>query len=128
MSRSNVLLLVTGSIAAYKSCQVVSRLTQAGCNVQVVASPSALQFVGAATWEGLSGNPVVSDLFEPGRAMDHIHLMRKADVILAAPASAHFMNRAAHGVGDDLLTTMFLAHDFKKPFLMAPAMNTAMTA
>ena len=126
MSQSEVLVLVTGSIAAYKSCHVVSRLVQAGCNVQVAASPAALQFIGAATWEGLSGLPVVSDLWEPGRAMDHIHLVRKADVILVAPATAHFINRAAYGVGDDLLTTMFLAHDFKKPFLMAPAMNTAM--
>lgn len=132
MSHSNspakprILLLVTGSIAAYKACHVVSRLTQSGMNVQVAASEAALKFVGAPTWEGLSGNPVVSDLWEPGRAMDHIHLVRQADLILAAPASAHFLNRIAHGVGDDLMTTMWLAHDFKKPFLVAPAMNTMM--
>lgn len=126
MSRSEVLLLVTGSIAAYKSGHIVSRLTQAGVRVQVVASPAALNFVGAATWEGLSGVPVVSSLWTPGQAMDHIHLVRKADLILAAPATAHFINRIASGVGDDLLTNMFLAHDFKKPFLVAPAMNTSM--
>lgn len=128
MSRSKpqILLLVTGSIAAYKACHVVSRLNQAGLNVQVAASPSALQFVGVPTWEGLSGNPVVSDLWEKGRAMDHIHLVRQADLILAAPASAHFINRIAYGIGDDLLATMWLAHDFKKPFLVAPAMNTMM--
>lgn len=126
MSRSEVLLMVGGSIAAYKTCHLVSRLTQAGHGVQVVASPAALKFVGAATWEGLSGRPVVNDLFEPGRAMDHIHLVRRADVIVAAPASAHFINRIANGVGDDLMTTMFLAHDFKKPFMIAPAMNTSM--
>ena len=88
MSRSEVLLMVGGSIAAYKACHLVSRLTQAGHGVQVVATPSALQFVGSATWEGLSGRPVVSETFEPGRAMDHIHLVRRADVIIAAPASA----------------------------------------
>lgn len=126
MASKNILLMVTGSIAAFKSCHLASKLTQAGHKVQVVASPSALQFVGAATWEGLTGLPVVSDLWTAGRAMDHIHLVRWADLIIAAPATAHFINRIANGVGDDLLTNMFLAHDFKKPFLLAPAMNTSM--
>ena len=119
---------MTGSIACYKACHVVSRLVQAGCEVQVVASPSALKFVGNATLEGLTGKPVVSDLFAAGNVMDHIHLMRWADVILVAPATANFINKAAQGVGDDLLQTLFLAHDFKKPFLVAPAMNTSMYA
>lgn len=126
MSKSEVLLLMSGSIAAYKACHVISRLVQAGHSVQVAASSSALNFVGAATLEGLSGRPVVSDLWAPGRAMDHIHLIRRADLVLAAPASAHLINRMAHGLGDDLLTTLFLAHDFSKPFLVAPAMNTSM--
>lgn len=126
MSKSEVLLMMSGSIAAYKACHVVSRLVQAGHGVQVVASKSALNFVGAATLEGLSGRPVASDLWSPGRAMEHIHLIRKADLVLAAPASAHLINRMAHGLGDDLLTTLFLAHDFSKPFLVAPAMNTSM--
>ena len=117
---------MTGSIACYKACQAVSRLVQAGCEVQVVASPAALQFVGNATIEGLTGKPVVSDLYASGNAMDHIHLVRWADLILVAPASANFINKIARGVGDDLLTTMFLAHDFKKPYLVAPAMNTSM--
>lgn len=121
-----ILFQMTGSIAAFKACALLSKLKQQGHDVQVVASRSALQFVGAATLEGLSGQAVISDLWEQGRAMDHIHAVRWADAIVVAPASAHFINRIAQGVGDDLLTTMFLAHDFKKPFLIAPAMNTSM--
>ena len=117
---------MTGSIACYKACNVISKLVQAGHEVQVVASPSALQFVGAATLEGLTNKPVVSDLFQTGNIMDHIHLVRWADLIIVAPATANFVNKIAQGIGDDLLTTQFLAHDFKKPFLLAPAMNTAM--
>lgn len=126
MSKSKVLFLMTGSIACYKACQVISRLVQANCEVQVVASPAALQFVGNATLEGLTGKAVVSDLYASGNVMDHIHLMRWADLILVAPATANFINKAAQGLGDDLLSTLFLAHDFKKPFLIAPAMNTSM--
>lgn len=126
MSKSKVLFMMTGSIACYKACQVISRLVQNDVEVQVVATPSALKFVGNATLEGLSGKPVVSDMYASGNVMDHIHLMRWADVILVAPATASFINKAAQGVGDDLVQTLFLAHDFKKPFLVAPAMNTSM--
>lgn len=125
-STRRILVKMTGSIAAYKACGLLSKLVQAGYEVQVAASSAALQFVGAATLEGLTGRPVVSDLWETGRAMDHINLMRWADLIIVAPASAHFVNRIAVGVGDNLLTTMFLAHDFSKPYLIAPAMNTSM--
>ncbi|MGZ3746328.1 MAG: bifunctional phosphopantothenoylcysteine decarboxylase/phosphopantothenate--cysteine ligase CoaBC [Pseudobdellovibrionaceae bacterium] len=121
-----VLFLMTGSIACYKACQVISRLGQNGAEVQVVASPSALQFVGNATFEGLTGKSALSDLYAAGHLMDHIHLMRWADLIIVAPATANYINKIAQGVGDDLLTTLFLAHDFKKPFLLAPAMNTSM--
>ncbi len=130
MSKSNspqkILFLMTGSIACFKACQVVSKLVQNGFEIQVVMSPSALQFVGAATLEGLTNKPVVSDLFAAGNVMDHIHLVRWADAILVAPATANFINKSSQGIGDDLLTTMFLAHDFKKPFMIAPAMNTSM--
>lgn len=121
-----ILILMNGSIAAYKVCHVISRLRQGGHDVQVVASPSALKFIGTATLEGLSGKPVASDTFSEGSMMDHIHLQRWADLILVAPATANFINKAANGVGDDLATTIFLAHDFKKPLLLAPAMNTQM--
>ncbi len=126
MSKSKILFMMTGSIACYKACQVISRLVQNGHDVQVVASPSALQFVGNATFEGLTGKSVISDLYTPGGLMDHIHLMRWADLIVVAPSTANYINKLAQGVGDDLLTTLFLAHDFKKPFLLAPAMNTSM--
>lgn len=126
MSKSKVLFLMTGSIACYKACQVISRLVQAGHEVQVAATPSALQFVGNATFEGLTGKTVISDLYAKGNVMDHIHLVRWADLIVVAPATANYINKIAQGVGDDLLTTLFLAHDFKKPFLIAPAMNTSM--
>lgn len=126
MSKSKVLFMMTGSIACYKACQVISRLIQAGNEVQVVASPAALQFVGNATFEGLTGKSVVSDLYAQGNVMDHIHLMRWADLVIVAPATANYINKISQGVGDDLLTTLFLAHDFKKPFLLAPAMNTSM--
>lgn len=117
---------MTGSIACYKACGLISKLVQNDFDVQVVASESALQFVGNATLEGLSGKPVLSDLWARGHMMEHINLVRWADLILVAPATANFMNKIAHGIGDDLLTTLFLAHDFKKPFLLAPAMNTTM--
>ena len=126
MSKSKVLFILTGSIACYKACQVISRLVQADCEVQVVASPSAMQFVGNATFEGLTGKSTVSDLYARGNVMDHIHFMRWADLVIVAPATANYINKIAQGVGDDLLTTLFLAHDFKKPFLIAPAMNTSM--
>ncbi|MEZ0392960.1 MAG: bifunctional phosphopantothenoylcysteine decarboxylase/phosphopantothenate--cysteine ligase CoaBC [Pseudobdellovibrionaceae bacterium] len=126
MSKSKILFQMTGSIACYKACQVISGLVRIGHEVQVVATPSALQFVGAATLEGLTGKPVVSDLFASGNVMDHIHLVRWADLILVAPATANFINKAARGVGDDLISTQFLAHDFRKPYLIAPAMNTMM--
>lgn len=126
MSKSKILFIMTGSIACYKACQVISRLMQGNCEVQVVATPAALRFVGNATFEGLTGKTVISDMYAPGSVMDHIHLMRWADLILVAPATANFINKAAQGIADDLVSTLFLAHDFKKPFLVAPAMNTSM--
>ncbi len=124
--KPKILMLMSGSIACYKACGLVSVLIKNGFEVRVAASNSALKFVGESTLEGLTGESVVSDLWEKGSAMEHIHLERWADLIIAAPASAHFINRIASGIGDDLLTTLFLAHEFKKPFLLAPAMNTAM--
>lgn len=126
MSNSKVLFILTGSIACYKACHVISRLVQNGCDVQVVATPAALQFVGSATLEGLSGKPVISDMYASGNVMEHIHLMRWADAVLVAPATANFINKAAQGIADDLVQTLFLAHDFTRPFLVAPAMNTSM--
>ncbi len=124
--KPKVLILMSGSIACYKACSLLSMLVKNNFEVKVAASASALQFVGETTIEGLIGNPVHTDLWKKGSAMEHIQLERWADIIIAVPATAHFINRIAHGTGDDLLTTLFLAHEFKKPFLIAPAMNTAM--
>lgn len=121
-----VLFQLTGSIAAYKACDVVSKLVQQGCEVQTVASAAALRFVGEATLEGLTGRRVASELFAPGSHMDHIHLIRWADVAVLCPATANTVNRLAGGTGDDLISTLFLAHRFDKPYLLAPAMNSAM--
>jgi len=123
MSKFKILFKMTGSIACFKACQLVSKLVQNNYEVQVVATTSALQFVGNATIEGLTGKPVITDLFACGNIMDHIHLDRWADLVIVAPATAHFINKSSAGICDDLTSTLFLAHDFKKPYLIAPAMN-----
>ncbi len=123
----NVLFMLSGSIACYKACTAISRLTQAGVTVQTVATPAALEFVGAATLEGLSGRPVFTDVFEAGRALDHIELARAADLALVCPATANTINRLAGGLADDPVGTLFLAWELKtKPWWIAPAMNAAM--
>src|ERR1041385_9245284 len=115
MSRSpNVLFLLSGSIACYKACAVISRLAQAGVTVQTVATPSALRFVGAASLEGLSGRPVFTNLFEEGRALDHIELARAADLALVCPATANTINRLAAGLSDDPIGALFLAWELKQ--------------
>jgi phosphopantothenoylcysteine decarboxylase/phosphopantothenate--cysteine ligase len=127
MSRGNVLFLMSGSIACYKACTAVSRLAQAGLEVQTVATPAALRFVGRATLEGLSGRPVFTDLWEEGRALDHIDLARKADLALVCPATANTINRLAAGLADDPVTALFLSWEIKaKPWWIAPAMNGRM--
>ncbi|MBL9214172.1 MAG: NAD-dependent epimerase/dehydratase family protein [Opitutaceae bacterium] len=126
MSGSNLLCVLTGSIAAYKACEVVSQLVRRGHRVRAVATPSALRFVGPATLEGLTGAPVLSDLFAPGAALEHVQLTRWADLVLVCPATAHTLNRFAAGLADDLPGALFLAHDRRKPWLVAPAMNPQM--
>jgi phosphopantothenoylcysteine decarboxylase/phosphopantothenate--cysteine ligase len=126
MSGSELLVIVTGSIAAAKACEVISLLVQRGHRVQVVATEAALRFVGPATFEGLTGQPARTDLFAPGAALEHIELTRRAELVLVCPATANTLNRLAAGLADDLAGALFLAHDRKKPWLMAPAMNPAM--
>jgi phosphopantothenoylcysteine decarboxylase/phosphopantothenate--cysteine ligase len=121
-----VLFQLSGSIAAYKACHVVSRLVQAGCAVQTVATRAALEFIGPATLEGLTGRPVAIDTFTPGSMMDHIYLVRRADLVVLCPATANTINRLAAGNADDLIGTMFLAFDFRVPYVVVPAMNAAM--
>jgi phosphopantothenoylcysteine decarboxylase/phosphopantothenate--cysteine ligase len=126
MSGANVLFILTGSIAAYKACDVVSRLVQRGHRVRCVATAAARRFVGEATLEGLTGEPVRHDLFAAGEALDHIQLTRWADATVVCPATAHSLNRFAAGLGDDLAGALLLAHPWEKPLLFAPAMNPAM--
>lgn len=127
MSRAKVLFFLTGSIACYKACHAISRLVQAGVSVQTVATPAALRFVGPATLEGLTGKRVLSDMWEEGRAMDHINCAREADLAIVCPATANTLNRLAAGLADDLTGALFLAWEHKsKPWFVAPAMNTFM--
>lgn len=123
-----ILLGVAGGIAAYKAAALVRRLGQAGAEVRVVLTANAARFVAATTFQALSGQPVRSDLWDAQAeaAMGHIELARWADLLLVAPATANVIARAAHGLADDLLTTLLLASP--APLVMAPAMNQAMWA
>lgn len=124
--RRKILVGVTGGIAAYKSPDVVRRLIDRGTQVQVVMTQGATQFVTPLTLQAVSGNAVRTDLWDTNAeaAMGHIELARWADEILVAPASADFLARLAHGLADDLLTTLCLATT--APITVAPAMNQAM--
>lgn len=122
-----VLFQLSGSIACYKACELISRLVQRGFEVQTVASAAALRFVGAATLEGLTGRPPLTDAFQAGRMMDHIRLARWADAALLCPASADALGRLAAGLAGDAIGALFLAWEIAdKPYLIAPAMNTTM--
>ena len=117
---------VTGGIAAYKTAALVSSLVQAGHGVSVVMTRAARKFVGPATFRALTGRPVASDVFDRDRFPlgAHIELAEKADLMLVAPASADFLAKAACGLADDLLSTLALS--FEGPLVVAPAMNSAM--
>lgn len=121
-----ILLGVTGGIAAYKSAWIARLLTQAGAAVDVVLTRSAAEFIGAITFEALTGRPVHTALIAEGHALDHIKLARAAHTIVVAPATADFIARAAHGNADDLLTAALLAAT--APVLIVPAMNDRMWA
>lgn len=123
---SNVLFILTGSIACYKACDAISQLVQRGHSVRCVATEAALKFVGTSTLEGLTREKVGTDLFAPGEALDHITLSRWADLTIVCPATANTLNRLAAGLGDDLAGALLLAHDWNKPLLAAPAMNPGM--
>ena len=121
-----VVLGVTGGIAAYKSCEVVSRLRKQGAKVHVVMTKNACEFVAPLTFETLSNNPCISDTFaRPERwEVEHVALAKQADLFLIAPATANILAKMAHGIADDMLSTTVLAT--KAPVLVAPAMNTGM--
>ena len=122
-----ILLGVCGSVASYKAAALVRLLTTQGVNVQVMLTEAAAKFVGAATFRALSGRPVAGDEWNAPLAadgMDHIHLIRAADALLVAPASADFLAKAAAGIADNTLLSAFLAADC--PRFVAPAMNQQM--
>ena len=122
----NVLLGVTGGIAAYKAADLCSGLVKAGHDVRVIMTENAHRFIGSATFEGLTGNAPMTSTF--GDAMAHIEWAKWADAAVIAPLTANTMAKLAIGLADDALTTTFMAIPSDTPVLLAPAMNTEMWA
>ncbi len=121
---ARVILGVSGGIAAYKAVEVLRRLTEAGHSVRVVPTRSALKFVGAATFEALSGEPVTAEVFDTVHEVPHVRLGQTADLVVVAPVTADLLARAAHGRANDLLTGTLLTA--RCPVVYAPAMHTEM--
>lgn len=120
----NVVVGVSGGIATYKACHVIRDFTEQGDNVRVVPTPNALNFVGAATFEALSGNPVDTGVFTRVDEVQHVRIGQEADLIVVAPATADLLARIAAGRADDLLTSTILVATC--PIVLAPAMHTEM--
>ncbi|MBW4720973.1 bifunctional phosphopantothenoylcysteine decarboxylase/phosphopantothenate--cysteine ligase CoaBC [Saccharothrix obliqua] len=123
-ARPRIVLGVGGGIAAYKACEVLRRLTESGHSVRVAPTEGALKFVGAATFEALSGQPVHADVFSDVPSVAHVKLGQEADLVVVAPATANLLAKAAHGLADDLLTNALLTA--RCPVLLVPAMHTEM--
>ncbi|MFC8500812.1 bifunctional phosphopantothenoylcysteine decarboxylase/phosphopantothenate synthase [Pedococcus sp. NPDC057267] len=121
---ARIVLGVSGGIAAYKACSLLRLLTESGHDVTVVPTASALQFVGAPTWEALSGKPVHTDVWSGVHEVPHVRLGKQADLVVVAPATADLLAKAAHGLAGDLLTNVLLTA--RCPVVMAPAMHTEM--
>ena len=128
MATRNIVLGVTGSIAAYKAVDLVSQLTRQDCSVRVVMTADALRFITPLAFKTLSRHPVVTDLYdeEEGWKPTHIKLADEADMLLIAPATANVLAKLAHGLADDALTCIALALNPKAKMLVAPAMNGKM--
>jgi phosphopantothenoylcysteine decarboxylase / phosphopantothenate---cysteine ligase len=126
LANKTIVLGVTGGVAAFKACELLRELQRNGATVHVVMTEAATHFIGTATFQALSGNPVWTDQWDARMPnnMSHIELTRAADLVLVAPASADFMSKLAHGGADDLLSTLCLARNC--PLLVAPAMNKQM--
>jgi len=123
----HVVLGVSGGIACYKSCTLARRLTEANVAVDVVLTAAAAEFIRPVTFEALTGRPVLTSLWDPGRALAHVDLAKDPDLVIVAPATAHVLARAAMGMADDVLTALLLARA-GRPVLAAPAMNDDMYA
>jgi phosphopantothenoylcysteine decarboxylase/phosphopantothenate--cysteine ligase len=121
-----ILLGVSGGIAAYNSAALASKLVQSGASVSVVMTRAARRFIGKTTFEALTGRPVHLSAFAPSEHYlgEHIGLARRCDILVVAPATADFLARIAHGFADDLLATLMLT--VTRPVLLAPSMNTEM--
>ncbi|WP_410589111.1 bifunctional phosphopantothenoylcysteine decarboxylase/phosphopantothenate--cysteine ligase CoaBC [Amycolatopsis sp. lyj-23] len=124
MSKPRVVLGVGGGIAAYKACEVLRGLTESGHDVRVVPTEAALNFVGAATFEALSGHPVHTGVFTEVPEVQHVRVGKEADLVLVVPATANLLAKAAHGLADDLLTNTLLTA--RCPVAFFPAMHTEM--
>ena len=118
--------MLSGSISCYKSAYVISKLMQNDFEVQTAVTSGALNFIGEATLEGLTGKPVFKNIYASGVMMGHIDLAKWADLAILCPATAASINGLATGTAHDPIGSLFLAYDLKKPFLLAPAMNQQM--
>ncbi len=122
-----ILLMMSGSIACAKASALISAWVKQGHDVRVACTRSVSEFLGHATIEGFSGHPVLGDSFTTGQVMDHIHLARWADLIVAAPATSNLINKLAAGIADDVVTSLWQAgYGQEKPMYIVPAMNTHM--
>ncbi|MCM8766727.1 MAG: hypothetical protein NC917_04430 [Candidatus Omnitrophica bacterium] len=122
--KKNIIVGITGSIAIYKTCEVIRKLIKNNWNVKVVMTKNAKKFISPLTFETLSKNQVYSDMFNRNYEEDHIKLSDFASIILICPATANIIGKIASGICDDLLTTTVFAFD--KPVIFAPAMNEKM--
>ena len=128
LAGKKIVLGLTGGIACYKSAEFLRELIRAGASVNVVMTQNATQFITPVTMQGLSGNPVYSDQWDARvmNSMAHINLTRDADAFVVAPCTANFMAKLAHGLADDLLSSLCLARPAHLPLMIAPAMNVEM--
>ncbi|WP_127358058.1 bifunctional phosphopantothenoylcysteine decarboxylase/phosphopantothenate--cysteine ligase CoaBC [Actinacidiphila soli] len=124
MTKPQVVLGVSGGIAAYKACELLRRFTESGHDVRVVPTQSALHFVGEATWSALSGHRATTRVWDGVEEVPHVRIGQHADLVVVAPATADILAKAAHGLADDLLTNTLLTA--RCPVVFAPAMHTEM--
>lgn len=122
MSKANILIAVAGSIAAYRTCELVRSLVKSGHSVRVIMTPHATEFVGRISFEALTGNKVLIDEYESG--MPHIEAKTGTSVFAVVPATANIIGKFANGIADDLVTSTYLA--IQCPVIVAPAMNPGM--
>lgn len=121
-----ILFKMSGSIACFKACDVISKLVQQGHEVKVAVTPDVFEFVGQSTLEGLVGSAVFVDMYKPGEVMSHIHLNDWCDLTVLCPATANTLTKIALGLSDNLITALALSTDTSKPYLIFPAMNRRM--